>query len=311
MKGKDLTTINQLDNADVENIFSVADNFLEIAKRPIKRVPTLRGWTVVNCFYEASTRTRISFEVAAKRLGADSVNFSSSGSSMGKGETILDTAKNLFAMAPDLLIVRDSRSGTADFLAKKIPCGVINAGDGQHEHPTQALLDCYTIRQIKGKIEGLNIAIIGDIAHSRVARSNVLLMGKLGAKVTLLAPPTLYPPGVSRWGVKIATSLDDAIKNQDVVMALRIQRERQGVVNVPSEREYFEHYGISGRRLKLARKDVTVMHPGPMNRGVEISSDVADGPYSVILEQVTNGVAVRMAILYLLTVGRGKNENTN
>ncbi|HPR63014.1 MAG TPA: aspartate carbamoyltransferase catalytic subunit [Thermoanaerobaculia bacterium] len=311
MDHKHLLGIDQLSSSDIDAIFKVADNFLEIARRPVKRVPTLRGWTVMNCFFEASTRTRMSFELAAKRLGADSINFATGGSSISKGETLLDTARNLEAMAPDVLIVRDSRSGTPHYLADRLGCSVINAGDGRHEHPTQALLDGYTMRQKKGGLKGLKVAIIGDIEYSRVARSNVLLLPKMGAEVTLCGSPTLLPNRVDSWNVKVTHSMEEAVEGKDVIMMLRIQRERQGKLTVPSLREYFTRYGLTRERLTRAAKDVLIMHPGPMNRGVEIASDVADGPESVILEQVTNGVAVRMAVLYLVTVGRGKDETAH
>ena len=311
MNHRHLLGIDQLQPSDIEEIFRVADGFIEIARRPVKKVPTLRGWTVMNCFYEPSTRTRMSFELAAKRLGADSINFAAGGSSMSKGETLLDTALNLQAMVPDVLIVRDRRAGTPHFLAKKLKCAVINAGDGWHEHPTQALLDAYTMVQHRGRLEGLRVSIVGDIEHSRVARSNVRLLTKMGADVILCGPPTLMPPGVEHWGVRVTSSIDEAVKGREVIMMLRIQRERQGKVTVPSLREYCDRYGLTEERLRMAEKDVVVMHPGPMNRGVEITSEVADGPWSVILEQVTNGVAIRMAVLYLLTVGREKHENTD
>ena len=308
MKHKHLLGIEYLTAEEIQTVFNVADSFLEIARRPIKRVPTLRGWTVMNCFYEPSTRTRMSFELAAKRLGADSVNFATGGSSMSKGETLLDTAKNLLAMAPDVLVVRDGRSGTPHYLAERLECSIVNAGDGYHEHPTQALLDGYTIVQRKGSLKGLNISIVGDINHSRVARSNVLLMGLMGAHVTLCAPPTLLPSSMATWDVKVTHNLNEAIEGADVIMMLRIQRERQGKITVPSLREYAALYGLTLKRLEKTKEDILIMHPGPMNRGVEIMSDVADGPYSVILDQVTNGVAVRMAVLYPLTVGREKDE---
>lgn len=311
MKHKHLLGIQQLQPEDVEAVFHAADSFLEIARRPIKRVPTLRGWTVMNCFFEASTRTRMSFELAAKRLGADSINFSASGSSLSKGESILDTAMNLQAMAPDVLVIRDHRSGTPHYLSEKLTCSVVNAGDGCHEHPTQALLDGYTIRQKKGKLTGLKISIVGDIDHSRVARSNVLLLGKMGAEVTMCGSPTLLPNQMKEWNVRVTHNIREAVEGADVIMMLRIQRERQGRLTVPSIREYLQLYGLNPKKLAEAKPDVLIMHPGPMNRGVEITSDVADGPYSVILQQVTNGVAVRMAVLYLLTVGREKNENTH
>ena len=298
---KDLLGIAELSAAEIELILDTADSFAEIGERPIKKVPTLRGKTVINLFFEASTRTRSSFEIAEKRLSADNLNFSTSGSALEKGETLVDTALNLQAMAPDLVVIRHGHPGVPHMLAKRIKAGVINAGDGAHEHPTQALLDAYTIRRHKGKIAGLKVAIIGDIEHSRVVRSNIHLLRKLGATVVVGGPRTLMPTAMEKMGVEVAFTLEDAIRDADVVMMLRIQLERQGRMSFPSIREYFRLFGLSTERLKAAREDVIVMHPGPMNRGVEISSELADGPYSVILEQVTHGVSVRMAVLYLLS----------
>jgi aspartate carbamoyltransferase catalytic subunit len=272
----------------------------EINQRSIKKVPTLRGKLVANLFFESSTRTRFSFEVAERRLSADSIAFTASGSSVSKGETLLDTAKNLMAMAPDAIVIRHSRSGAPHLLARELPCAVINAGDGTHEHPTQGLLDIFTIRERRGRVAGLKVAIIGDIMHSRVARSNIWGLTKLGASVTIAGPPTMMPAEVERFGVTVAKSVEEAIEGADVVNILRIQLERQRGNLYPSLREYARVYGVTRERLRGARSDVTVMHPGPMNRGVEIAQDVADGEHSVILEQVTNGVAVRMAVLYLL-----------
>ncbi len=291
---------------EIIGLLDVAEGFVEVSTRDVKKVPTLRGKTVVNCFFEASTRTRISFEIAEKRLSADTVNFSASGSSVSKGETLLDTVKNIEAMAPDVLVLRHGAAGAADFVAARTRAAVVNAGDGRHEHPTQALLDLFTMRRHKGRIEGLTVAIVGDIANSRVARSNIHALTKLGAKVRVCGPPTMLPPQVERLGVAATSDLGEAVAGADVVMALRIQKERLGRAAFPSEREYARFFGINARLLERAAPDALVMHPGPMNRGVEISSDVADGPRSVILEQAANGVAVRMAVIYLLSGGRGE-----
>ena len=298
---KDLLGIAELSPAEIQLILDTAQSLREVGERPIKKVPTLRGRTVVNLFFEASTRTRSSFEIAEKRLSADNLNFSTSGSALEKGETLLDTALNLQAMAPDLIVIRHAHPGVPHMLAKRLKAGVINAGDGAHEHPTQALLDAFTILQHKSKLAGLRIAIIGDIEHSRVVRSNIHLLTRMGAKVTVGGPRTLMPAEIGRMGVDVAYTLDDAIRDADVIMMLRIQLERQGRMSFPSVREYFELFGLTTRRLEGAKEDVIIMHPGPMNRGVEIASEVADGPYSVILEQVTHGVSVRMAVLYLLS----------
>jgi aspartate carbamoyltransferase catalytic subunit len=304
---KDLLGIADLSAGEIELILDTADSFAEIGERPIKKVPTLRGKTVINLFFEASTRTRSSFEIAEKRLSADNINFSTSGSALEKGETLVDTAMNLQAMAPDLVVIRHAHPGVPHMLAHRIKAGVINAGDGAHEHPTQALLDAYTIRRHKKKIAGLKVAILGDIEHSRVVRSNIHLLQKLGAKVTVGGPRTMMPVAMEAMGVEVAYSLDEAIRGADVIMMLRVQLERQGKMSFPSVREYFELFGLTTGRLKAAKDDVIIMHPGPMNRGVEISSELADGPYSVILEQVTHGVSVRMAVLYLLS---GVHEET-
>ena len=304
---KDLLGIAELSPAEIELILDTADSFAEIGERPIKKVPTLRGRTVINLFFEASTRTRSSFEIAEKRLSADNINFSTSGSALEKGETLVDTALNLQAMAPDLVVIRHGHPGVPHMLAGRIKAGVINAGDGAHEHPTQALLDAYTIRRHKGRIAGLKVAILGDIEHSRVVRSNIHLLRKLGAKVTVGGPRTLMPVAMETMGVEVAFSLEEAIRDADVIMMLRIQLERQGRMSFPSVREYFQLFGLTTERLKVAKDDVIIMHPGPMNRGVEIASELADGPYSVILEQVTHGVSVRMAVLYLLS---GVHEET-
>jgi len=298
---KDLLGIAELSAEEIRAILDTAESFREVAERPIKKVPTLRGKTVVNLFFETSTRTRSSFEIAEKRLSADGLNFSASSSSLSKGESLVDTALNLQAMAPDLIVIRHAYPGAPHMLARRLAAGVINAGDGAHEHPTQALLDAFTIRQHKGGIEGLEVAIVGDIEHSRVVRSNIHLLTKLGARVTVAGPRTLMPPALETLGVEVAHSLEEAIEGKDVIMMLRIQLERQGRMAFPSTREYFNLFGLTAERLRRAKEDVIVMHPGPMNRGVEIASEVADGPFSVILEQVANGVAVRMAVLYLLS----------
>ncbi len=298
---KDLLGIAELHPAEIELILDSAQTFLEVARRPIKKVPTLRGKTVVNLFFEPSTRTRSSFEIAEKRLSSDSLNFSSKSSALVKGESLIDTALNLQAMAPDLIVIRHGHPGVPHMLAERIDAGVINAGDGAHEHPTQALLDALTIRQSKGRLEGLTVAIVGDIEHSRVVRSNIHLLTKMGATVRVAGPRTMMPTGIETMGVEVAYTLEDAIAGADVVMMLRIQLERQGKKLFPSVREYFQLFGLTRQRLKAAKRDAIVMHPGPMNRGVEIASDVADGRTSVILEQVANGVAVRMAVLYLLS----------
>jgi aspartate carbamoyltransferase catalytic subunit len=285
-----------------------AESLKEISTRNIKKVPTLRGKSIVNFFYEPSTRTRTSFEMAAKRLSADTVSLSASGSSMIKGETLIDTARNLQAMNPDLVVLRHSSAGAPHILARELRAGIINAGDGMNEHPTQALLDLYTIKERKGKISGLRVAIIGDISHSRVARSNIFGLTKMGAEVTVAGPPTMMPKNVESLGVKVVYDPGEAVKDKDVVMMLRIQLERQRTTLFPSLREYAMYFGLSDKVLQGAQDDVIVMHPGPMNRGVEITSEVADGPHSVILEQVNNGVAVRMALLYLLIGGFGRAD---
>ncbi len=298
---KDLLGIADLSPGEIELILDTAESFREVGERPIKKVPTLRGKTVINLFFEASTRTRSSFEIAEKRLSADNVNFSTSGSALEKGESLIDTALNLQAMAPDLVVIRHGHPGVPHMLAKRIKAGVINAGDGAHEHPTQALLDAYTIRRHKGRLAGLRVAIIGDIEHSRVVRSNIHLLTKMGATVVVGGPRTLMPVAVEALGVEVAYTLEDAVRDADVIMMLRTQLERQGRMSFPSIREYFQLFGLNAARLAAAKEDVIIMHPGPMNRGVEIASEVADGPYSVILEQVAHGVSVRMAVLYLLS----------
>jgi aspartate carbamoyltransferase catalytic subunit len=300
---KDLLGIADLTRAEIYLILDTAEAMREIGQRPIKKVPTLRGKTVVNLFYEPSTRTRTSFEIAEKRLSADTLNIAVATSSVLKGETLVDTAMNIEAMAPDMIVLRHASSGACHLLARICKSRIINAGDGMHEHPTQALLDAFTIREHKKRIEGLKVTVVGDLLHSRVLRSNVLLLTKLGADVWLCGPPTMVPAGIERLGVRVSTSVDQAVANADVIMMLRIQQERMHGAFFPSVREYFTVFGMTAERVKRASPDVIIMHPGPMNRGVEIASDVADGPYSVILEQVANGVAVRMAVLYLLAGG--------
>jgi aspartate carbamoyltransferase catalytic subunit len=302
---RDLLGLEQLTKDEIIFILDTADSFKEISTRAIKKVPTLRGKTVVLLFLEPSTRTRVSFELAAKRLSADMVNISSSTSSMLKGESLRDTIRNIEAMKVDLVVVRHSMAGAPHWLAGEIEPGVINAGDGCHEHPTQALLDMFTIREKKGKLKGLKVAIIGDISHSRVARSNMWGLIKVGAEVVIAGPPTYIPPYIEKMGVEVRYSVEEAIKGADVVMVLRIQRERQGKNLLPSLREYRKIFGINRERLKVARPDALVMHPGPVNRGIELDPDVADGPQSVILEQVTSGVAIRMAVMYILLGVKG------
>jgi len=297
-----LLGIEPLVPQDIQTILDTADGLKEILDRPIKKVPALRGKTVINLFYEPSTRTRSSFEVAERVLSADSLSIATAASSVTKGETLLDTAKNLEAMNPDMVIMRHSSSGAPHFLARHCRFSVVNAGDGAHEHPTQALLDALTMRQRKGRLKGLRVAIVGDILHSRVARSNLWLLSKMGASVVLCAPPTLVPLGIEDLA-PVTYRIDEAVEGADVVMMLRLQMERMSGGFFPTTREYFRHFGLTEERVRRAKKDVLVMHPGPMNRGVEIASEVADGPYSVILDQVTNGVAVRMAVLYLLLGG--------
>ena len=303
LRSKDLLGIEPLTPDEITLILDTAEGFKEVSERPVKKVPALRGQLVINLFMEPSTRTRVSFEIAEKRLSADTLNFAASGSAVEKGETLIDTAENLMAMHPDMIVIRHKHPGAPKMLADRLPASVINAGDGAHEHPTQALLDAFTIRERLGRLQGVNVSIIGDIAHSRVVRSNIHLLTKMKAKVTLAAPPTLMPVEIEKMGVRVVTSLDEALEGADVVMMLRIQLERQGKLSFPSLREYYNTFGLTPERLRRANENVMVMHPGPMNRGVEIASDVADGPYSVILEQVTNGVAVRMAVLYLLAGG--------
>ncbi len=301
---KDLLGIAELSAEEITAILDTAESFHEVSTRPIKKVPTLRGRTVVNLFFEPSTRTRSSFEIAQKRLSADGLNFSAKTSALTKGESLVDTALNLEAMQPDLIVIRHAYPGAPQMLARRLDSGVINAGDGAHEHPTQALLDAYTIRERKGRLDGLKVAIVGDIEHSRVVRSNIHLLTKMGSEVTVAGPRTMMPVEIDKLGVTVSYDLEEAIADADVIMMLRIQLERQSKLLFPSTREYFRLFGLTRDRLRAAKDDVIVMHPGPMNRGVEIASDVADGPGSVILEQVSNGVSVRMAVLYLLAGAR-------
>jgi aspartate carbamoyltransferase catalytic subunit len=301
---KDLLSISDLTRDEIHLVLDTAEAMREIGQRPIKKVPTLRGKTVVNLFYEPSTRTRTSFEIAEKRLSADTLNIAVAASSVLKGETLADTALNIEAMQPDMIVLRHASSGAGHLLSRICRSRIINAGDGMHEHPTQALLDAFTIRERKGTIAGLKVVIVGDLLHSRVLRSNVLLLTALGADVWVCGPATLVPPGIARLGVHVTTSVDAAVEGADVVMMLRIQHERMQGAFFPSLREYFTVFGMTEARVRRAKPDAIIMHPGPMNRGVEIASEVADGPYSVILEQVSNGVAVRMAVLYLLAGGQ-------
>jgi len=305
---KDLLGIEELSIAEIELILATAESFAEVAQRPVKKVPTLRGKTVVNLFFEPSTRTRVSFEIAAQRLSADIVNFSVDLSSQSKGETLRDTARNIASMYPDFVVVRHRHVGVPGMLARELEAGVVNAGDGSHEHPTQALLDAMTIRRRKGAIAGLTVAMVGDIAHSRVVRSNIHLLTRMGARVRVAGPRTMVPAEIASLGVEVHHTLEDAIRDADVVMMLRLQLERQRRFLFPSLGEYARLFGLTAERLELAKPDAIVLHPGPMNRGVEISSEVADGSRSVILEQVGQGVAVRMAALYLLAAARERTK---
>ena len=308
LRSKDLLGISELTPDEITLILDTADAMKEIASRPIKKVPALRGKTVVNLFFEPSTRTRTSFEIAEKRLSADTLNIAIATSSVVKGETLADTALNLEAMHPDMIVLRHSSSGACHLLSRICRSAIINAGDGMHEHPTQALLDAFTIRERKRQLKGLKVAIIGDLLHSRVLRSNILLLTRMGADVWVCGPPTLMPADIRRFGVNATSSIEAAVTGADVIMLLRIQLERMEGAYFPSLREYFNVFGMSEARMKLAQPDVMIMQPGPMNRGVEIASEVADGPYSVILDQVANGVAVRMAVLYLLAGGAEHEE---
>jgi len=308
LRRKDLLGIADLSPDEIALVLDTAEAMKEVGTRPIKKVPALRGKTVVNLFFEPSTRTRTSFEIAEKRLSADTLNIAIGTSSVVKGETLADTALNLEAMSPDMIVLRHSSSGACHLLSRICRSAIINAGDGMHEHPTQALLDAFTIRERKKRLAGLKVTIIGDLLHSRVLRSNIQLLTKMGADVWVCGPPTLIPTDVRRFGVQATSVVDEAIVDADVIMLLRIQLERMEGAFFPSQREYFRVFGMTESRLRLAKPDVIIMHPGPMNRGVEIASEVADGPYSVILDQVANGVAVRMAVLYLLSGGAENEE---
>lgn len=309
VSGKDILDMDSLSVDEIQTILDTAEGLKEISRRQIKKVPTLRGKTVILFFHEPSTRTRMSFDIAAKRLSADVIGITAGSSSMVKGETLIDTARNLEAMSPDIIVMRHGCAGAPYLLAKNLGCAIINAGDGMHAHPTQALLDMMTVREVKKRLSGLKVAIIGDIAHSRVARSNVTGFTKMGAEVRLAGPPTMIPRGAETLGAHVTHDTDEAIHGADVIMMLRIQKERQNSFLFPSEREYARRFGLNARRLVKAGPEVLIMHPGPMNRGVEISPEVADGPYSVILDQVANGVALRMALLYLLGGGARNADN--
>ena len=303
LKGKDILDIKSLSKKEISIILDTAENMKEISERPIKKVPILRGKTVVLFFQEPSTRTKLSFDIAAKRLSADTISLSAGSSSMVKGETLIDTARNLEAMNPDIIVLRHFASGAPFMLAKAVKCSIVNAGDGIHAHPTQSLLDLMSVREKKGTFDDLKVVIIGDIAHSRVARSNIAGFTKMGANVTVSGPPTMIPKGIEVLGAKVEYSVDKAVCDADVIMMLRIQKERQESFLFPSEREYSKVYGLTEKRVKKANNDVVIMHPGPINRGVEIANNVADGDYSIILDQVKNGVAIRMAVFFLLGGG--------
>ncbi|NQU19227.1 aspartate carbamoyltransferase catalytic subunit [bacterium] len=305
---KDLLGLGDLSREEIELILDTAYSFKEISTRQIKKVPALRGKMVVNLFYEPSTRTRVSFEVAAKRLSADVINVAVETSSVKKGETLADTGRNIQALKADIIVVRHNCSGAALMLARHLDISVVNAGDGWHEHPTQALLDIFTLKEKMGKISGLNVVIVGDIAHSRVARSNIWGLTKLGANVVVCAPPVLIPAAIEQMGVRISHNIEEALENADAVNVLRMQFERDELGAFPKQMEYFRNFGITKERLGKAKRDIIVMHPGPLNRGIEMSSEVADGANSVILEQVTNGIAVRMAVLFLVAQGREKSR---
>ncbi|MDD2679432.1 MAG: aspartate carbamoyltransferase catalytic subunit [Candidatus Omnitrophica bacterium] len=306
---KDLLGLEELNKEEIGLILATAESFKEVSTREIKKVPALRGKTVVNLFYEPSTRTRVSFEVAAKRLSADVINIATESSSVKKGETLIDTGRNIEALKADVIVVRHNCSGAAVVLSRHVNLSVINAGDGWHEHPTQALLDIFTLKEKLKTIAGLNVSIVGDIAHSRVARSNIWGLTKLGANVTVCAPKLLIPPAIEEMGVSVTNDIGAALKNADAVNVLRMQFERDGETAFPQQLEYFKEFGITEERLKKAKKDIIVMHPGPINRGIEMSSAVADGAHSVILEQVTNGIAVRMAVLFLVAQANEKIKN--
>jgi len=307
---KDLLGLEELSKEEIELILSTAESFKEVSSREIKKVPALRGKTVVNLFYEPSTRTRVSFEVAAKRLSADVINIATETSSVKKGETLIDTGKNIEALKADIIVMRHNYSGAAAMLARHLKISVVNAGDGWHEHPTQALLDMFTLKEKLGHIEGLKVTIVGDIAHSRVARSNIWGLTKLGAQVTVCAPKILIPPAIEEMGVKVSCDIGQALKDADAVNVLRMQFERDEQNAFPKQLEYFKSFGITQERLKQAKKDIVVMHPGPINRGIEMSSEVADGANSVIIEQVTNGIAVRMSVLFLVAQAQGQTDET-
>jgi len=303
---KDLLGLEDLSREELELILATADSFKEVSTREIKKVPALRGKTVVNLFYEPSTRTRVSFEIAAKRLSADVINIATETSSVQKGETLIDTGTNIQALKADIIVMRHGYSGAAEMLARHLDISVVNAGDGWHEHPTQALLDIFTLKEKLGRIEGLKVSIVGDIAHSRVARSNIWGLTKLGAQVTVCAPAMLIPVAIEKLGVQVTHDIDKALADADAVNVLRMQFERDSDGAFPKQLEYFRNFGITRERLNKAKKEIIVMHPGPLNRGIEIASDVADGVNSVILEQVTNGIAVRMAVLFLVSQGHDK-----
>lgn len=307
---KDLLSLEELNKDEIELILATAESFKEVSTREIKKVPALRGKTVLNLFYEPSTRTRVSFEVAAKRLSADVINIAVETSSVRKGETLIDTGRNLEALKADIIVVRHNASGAAAMLARHVNISVVNAGDGWHEHPTQALLDIFTLKEKLGRIAGLNVSIVGDIAHSRVARSNLWGLTKLGAKVTLCAPSMLIPPGIEEMDCYITHNIDEALSQADAVNVLRMQFERDEGDAFPQQLEYFKNFGITEERLKKAKKNIVIMHPGPINRGIEMSSAVADCANSVILEQVTNGIAVRMAVLFLVAQSQDKQDET-
>ena len=306
---RNLLGIQDLSVAEIEQVLETAGSMKEISQRSIKKVPTLRGKTVVNLFFESSTRTRTSFEIAAKRLSADAINLTASTSSLTKGESLIDTARTIESMAPDVIVVRHGVAGVPHLLARLVRCSIINAGDGMNEHPTQALLDLMTVREKKGEIKGLKVAIMGDVVHSRVARSNIWGFTRMGAEVRVAGPRTMLPLEIERLGVQVFDRIETAMEGVDVIMMLRLQLERQQGAFFPSTREYARFFGLDLQKLRYAKSDVMIMHPGPINRGIEIATEVADGPYSVILEQVSNGVAIRMALLYLLT-GQ-ENEKTN
>jgi aspartate carbamoyltransferase catalytic subunit len=308
---KDLLGLEELSKEELELILATAESFKEVSSRDIKKVPALRGKTVVNLFYEPSTRTRVSFEVAAKRLSADVINIAVETSSVKKGETLIDTGTNIQALKADIIVIRHGSSGAPAMLARHVDISVVNGGDGWHEHPTQALLDMFTLKEKLGHIENLHVSIVGDIAHSRVARSNIWGLTKLGAKVTVCAPAMLIPPGIEKMGARVTHNIDEALHDADAVNVLRMQFERDAAAAFPKQLEYFKKFGITQERLQKAKKDIIVMHPGPINRGIEISSEVADGKSSVILDQVTNGIAVRMAVLFLVAQANEKREITD